>query len=76
MDRGVVASLAYNSSVDLSGVKEVLGQKMGMQAGTHYSFTTGQMAWHMMCDNDGRIYIAITTGEFGSKSVVLFVALV
>lgn len=64
VDRCVVASLAYNSSVDLSGVKEVLGQKMGMQAGTHYSFTTGQMAWHLMADAQGRIYIAITAASY------------
>ena len=44
VDRCVVASLAYNSSVDLNGVKQVLEQKMGMQAGTHYSFSTGQVS--------------------------------
>ena len=67
VDRQVVASLAYNSSVDLDGVKKVLDQKMGMQAGTHYSFTTAQMCWHLMADSEGRIYIAITKANYPAR---------
>ena len=63
----VVASLAYNSSVDLDGVKKVLSQKMGMQAGTHYSFSTGQMCWHLMADGEGRVYITITKSDYPAR---------
>jgi len=67
VDRCVVASLAYNSSVDLNGVKQVLEQKMGMQAGTHYSFSTGQSTWHLMADADGRIFILITQASYPAR---------
>lgn len=67
VDRCVVASLAYNSTVDLAGVKKVLEQKMGMQAGNHYSFVTGAMAWHLMADSEGRIYIAITASSYPTR---------
>ncbi|GMI24156.1 hypothetical protein TeGR_g15029, partial [Tetraparma gracilis] len=67
VDRCVVASLSYNSTVDLAGVKEVLGQKMGMQPGTHYSFTTGQTAWHLLADQESRIYIVITASNYPAR---------
>lgn len=67
VDRCVVASLAYNSSVDLNGVKQVLEQKMGLQAGTHYSFSTGQTSWHLMADDEGRIFITITVVNYPAR---------
>ena len=66
-DKCVVASLAYNSSVDLAGVKKVLGEKIGMQAGTHYSFSTGQMTWNLMADNLGRVFITITASSYPTR---------
>lgn len=45
----VVASYSYNTDTDLSGVKQVLEQpNMNMSPGKHYSFSVGQMAWHLI----------------------------
>lgn len=45
----VVASYSYNTETDLSGVKQVLEQpNMNMSPGKHYSFSVGQMAWHLI----------------------------
>ena len=63
----MVASFAYNSSVDLSGVKSVLEQNLSMQAGTHYSFATGASAWHLSSDEQGRVFICITASEYPSR---------
>ena len=66
-DKAVVASLAYNSTVDLAGVKNVLNEKIGMQAGTHYSFSIGQTTWHLMADTLGRVFIAITASSYPTR---------
>jgi len=66
-DVAVVASLAYNSTVDLTGVKAVLDQKMGMTEGTHYSFTTGSNCWHLMADAESRVYILITADSYPAR---------
>ncbi|GMH75836.1 hypothetical protein TL16_g06887 [Triparma laevis f. inornata] len=66
-DKAVVASLAYNSTVDLAGVKNVLNEKIGMQAGTHYSFSIGQTTWHLMADGLGRVFIAITASSYPAR---------
>ena len=51
----VVASHSYNTKTDLGAVKQVLEQpNMQMAPGKHYSFTVGQLAWHLIAgDDDG-----------------------
>lgn len=45
----VVASHSYNTETDLGAVKQVLEQpNMTMAPGKHYSFTVGQLAWHLI----------------------------
>jgi hypothetical protein len=45
----VVASYSYNTETDLGAVKQVLEQpNVSMSPGKHYSFTVGQMAWHLI----------------------------
>jgi len=48
--RGIVmASHAYNTETYLNGIKEVLQQpNMSMSQGKHYSFSVGQLAWHLI----------------------------
>jgi len=56
----VVASYSYNSETNIDGVKQVLEQpNMNMQPGKHYSFSVGQVAWHLIADESGLIYILI-----------------
>lgn len=53
----VVASYSYNSETDIGGVKQVLEQpNMNMQPGKHYSFTVGQVAWHLIA---GKFYFIL-----------------
>ncbi len=48
----VVASYSYNTETDLGGVKQVLDQpNMNMSPGKHYSFSVGQLAWHLIAGN-------------------------
>jgi len=56
----VVASYSYNTETDLNAVKQVLDQpNMQMSTGKHYSFTVGDMAWHLISDESDIIYILI-----------------
>ena len=56
----VVASYSYNTDTDIGGVKQVLEQpNMNMTPGKHYSFSVGQLAWHLIADDMGLIYILI-----------------
>ena len=44
-----MASHSYNTETDLGGVKQVLEQpNMNMAPGKHYSFSVGQLAWHLI----------------------------
>jgi hypothetical protein len=56
----VVASFSYNTETDIGGVKQVLEQpNMNMSPGKHYTFSVGQLAWHLISDDLGLIYILI-----------------
>lgn len=45
----VVAAFSYHTETDVGGVKQVLEQpNMNMMPGKHYSFTVGQVAWHLI----------------------------
>lgn len=56
----VIASYSYNTETDLNAVKQVLEQpNVSMNAGKHYSFTVGQLAWHLISDDMELIYILI-----------------
>lgn len=56
----VVASYSYNTDTDIGGIKQVLEQpNMNMSPGKHYSFSVAQMAWHLIADDLGLIYILI-----------------
>jgi hypothetical protein len=49
----VVASYSYHTETDLGAVKQVLDQpNMSLTPGKHYSFTVGQLAWHLIAGND------------------------
>jgi hypothetical protein len=48
-DRAIVASHAYNTVIDLNGVKEVLkSDQLSVRPGVHFSFGSGGSAWHLM----------------------------
>lgn len=56
----IVASYSYNTETDLGAVKQVLEQpNMNLIPGKHYSFNVGQLAWHMISDDMGLIYMLI-----------------
>jgi hypothetical protein len=45
----IVASHAYHTKTDLNGVRQVLEQpNMNMAPGKHYSFNSGELAWHLI----------------------------
>jgi hypothetical protein len=52
----VVASFSYNTDTDIGGVKQVLDQpNMNMQPGKHYTFSSGQFAWHLIAGKNNNI---------------------
>mmetsp|Transcript_30713 Transcript_30713/g.84387 ORF Transcript_30713/g.84387 Transcript_30713/m.84387 type:complete len:236 (+) Transcript_30713:42-749(+) len=56
----IVASFSYHTETDLQGVKSVLEQpNVNLSPGKHYSFTVGQLAWHLISDDMGLIYVLI-----------------
>ena len=55
----IVASHSFNTETDLHAVKQVLEQPESISPGKHYSFSVGQMAWHLIADDMGMIYILI-----------------
>jgi len=56
----IVASHSFNTETDLGAVKQVLEQpNMTMSPGKHYSFSVGQLAWHLIADDTEMIYILI-----------------
>eukprot|EP00286_Rhodomonas_abbreviata_P002507 CAMPEP_0181346076 /NCGR_PEP_ID=MMETSP1101-20121128/33121_1 /TAXON_ID=46948 /ORGANISM="Rhodomonas abbreviata, Strain Caron Lab Isolate" /LENGTH=222 /DNA_ID=CAMNT_0023458137 /DNA_START=38 /DNA_END=706 /DNA_ORIENTATION=- len=56
----IVASYSYNTETELGAVKQVLEQpNMTMAPGKHYSFNVGQLAWHLISDDMGLIYVMI-----------------
>jgi hypothetical protein len=64
----VVASYSYNTETDLGGVKQVLEQpNMNMQPGKHYSFAVAQLAWHLIADDMGLIYILICAVSYPQR---------
>lgn len=64
----VVASYSYNTETDLSGVKQVLEQpNMSLAPGKHYSFSVGQLAWHLISDDMGLIYILICQASYPQR---------
>jgi hypothetical protein len=54
----IVASHSFNTETDLGAVKQVLEQpSMEMSPGKHYSFSVGQLAWHLIAgDNSGQYH--------------------
>eukprot|EP01038_Epipyxis_sp_PR26KG_P009136 gene9136-12322_t len=64
----VVASYSYNTETDLGGVKQVLEQpNLNMSPGKHYSFAVGQLAWHLIADDLGLIYIVICQASYPQR---------
>jgi len=64
----VIASYSYNTETDLGGVKQVLEQpNMNMQPGKHYSFAVSQLAWHLIADENGLIYILICKNDYPQR---------
>lgn len=70
-DRAIVASHAYNTVIDLNGVKEVLkSDQLSVRPGVHFSFASGGSAWHLMsgacvcvCNRHGWISASVR-GEY------------
>lgn len=53
----VVASYSYNTETDIGGVKQVLEQpNMNMSPGKHYTFSVGQLAWHLIAGEEYQVY--------------------
>jgi len=64
----VIASYSYNTDTDIGGVKQVLDQpNMNMQVGKHYSFSVGKLAWHLISDDMGLIYILICKLDYPQR---------
>lgn len=48
----IVGSFSYNTDTDLNGVKQVLEEpNMKIVQGKHYSFVSGNSAWHIIQGN-------------------------
>mmetsp|Transcript_9628 Transcript_9628/g.14491 ORF Transcript_9628/g.14491 Transcript_9628/m.14491 type:complete len:232 (-) Transcript_9628:201-896(-) len=64
----VIASHSYNTETDLNGVRQVLEQpNMSMAPGKHYSFNVAQLAWHLIADDMGLIYILICKTSYPQR---------
>ena len=63
-DRLLLAFASHGASVDLGGVREVLGQMQRMEAGKHYNFASGSLTWHLMSDERNLIFVAITAYSY------------
>lgn len=64
----IVCSHSYNTETDLDAVKQVLEQpNMQMFPGKHYSFSVGQLAWHIIADEMGLIYILICQSNYPQR---------
>jgi len=64
-DRAIVASHAYNTIIDLNGVKEVLtSDQLSVRPGVYFSFASGGSAWHLVSDVEGRIFILISERSY------------
>eukprot|EP00608_Synchroma_pusillum_P011973 CAMPEP_0198420228 /NCGR_PEP_ID=MMETSP1452-20131203/766_1 /TAXON_ID=1181717 /ORGANISM="Synchroma pusillum, Strain CCMP3072" /LENGTH=233 /DNA_ID=CAMNT_0044140379 /DNA_START=8 /DNA_END=709 /DNA_ORIENTATION=- len=64
----VVASHSYNTETDLNAVRQVLEQPtLEMNPRSHYAFTTSGMAWHLMADMRGLIYVLITRDQYPQR---------
>jgi hypothetical protein len=58
----VIASYSYNTETDLGGLKQVLEQpNMNMSPGKHYSFSVGQLAWHLIAGMSSGIIFDFVT---------------
>ena len=68
-DRAVVASHAYNSSIALNAVKDVLKMDdFSPKPNVHFTFSVNGNAWHLMADNEGRIYIMIAVERYPKRA--------
>lgn len=68
----VMAHISYNGSeTDLNGVRQVLEQpNMNMVAGKYYSFLVAQLAWHLIADDLGIIYVFISNPNYPQRSAL------
>jgi hypothetical protein len=65
----VIASYSHHSDIDLGAVRQMLEQpNMNMQPGKHYSFTVAQLAWHLIADDNGLIYIMICQQSYPQRA--------
>jgi len=56
----VIASHNHHTQTDLNGIKQALEQpNMSMTPNRHYTFTVAQVAWHLIADDIGLIYVLI-----------------
>ncbi|KAJ1456104.1 synaptobrevin-domain-containing protein [Pelagophyceae sp. CCMP2097] len=65
-DKVVVASCAYGAVVDAAAVTALLASEAQMsqvQPGKHYTFASGEQAWHLILQNDLHL-IAITAADY------------
>ncbi len=45
----IVGSFAYNTEIDLNGVRQVLEQpNLNMSPGRHYTFNVNEVSWHLI----------------------------
>ena len=45
----IIGNFSYKTETDLNGVKKVLEQpNFQMQKGKHYTFTIGEVTWHLI----------------------------
>ena len=61
----IVASHSFNTETDLGAVKQVLEQpNMEMSPGKHYSFSVGQLAWHLIAGTMTSVVLSRITFDF------------
>jgi len=64
----IIASYSYNTDTDISAVKQALEQpNMNLSPGKHYSFNVGQLAWHLISDDQGLIYVVVCAGNYPQR---------
>jgi hypothetical protein len=67
----IVGSFSYNTETELSGVKSVLEQpNVNIIPGKHYSFTVGQVAWHLIQDDNTLIYVLICQQSYPQRVAI------
>jgi len=71
MDRGegcIMASYSHGADTNLEGVKAMLQQpNIKLQSGKHYNFSSGGLAWFLIADETGIIFMLICALSYSQR---------